>query len=158
EQDVLFRLDWSKLNMKSLAVKLAKEVDTERSQMLRLTLTEGKDFLTASEITAITETLAFDPVYATRSVMDIVPNPWVAREAIESLLQELALRGFDDDKLGNSSIYILEELRKWLQEQRDVLAEEQFMNDVAAEHIQFRLRADRQLWKMPAEIETGHSQ
>jgi type III restriction enzyme len=157
EQDVLFRLDWSKLNMKSLAAKLAKEVDAERSQMLRLTLTEGKDFLTASEITAITETLAFDPVYATRSVMDIVPNPWVARDAIESLLKELALRGFDDAKLGNSSIYILEELRKWLQEQRDLLAEEQFMHDVAAEHIQFRLRADRQLWKMPTEIETGHS-
>jgi type III restriction enzyme len=158
EQDVLFRLDWSKLNMKSLAVKLAKEVDAERSQMLRLTLTEGKDFLTTSEITAITETLAFDPVYATRSVMDIVPNPWVARDAIGGLLQELALRGFDDAKLGNSSIYILEELRKWLQEQRDVLAEEQFMTDVAAELIQFRLRADRQLWKMPAEVETGHSE
>jgi type III restriction enzyme len=158
EQDVLYRLDWSKLNMKSLAAKLAKEVDAERSQMLRLTLTEGKDFLTASEITAISETLAFDPVYATRSVMDIVPNPWVARDAIESLLKELALRGFDDAKLGNSSIYILEELRKWLQEQRDMLAEEQFINDVAAELIQFRLRADRQLWKMPAEIETGHSE
>ena len=158
EQDVLYRLDWSKLNMKSLAAKLAKEVDAERSQMLRLTLTEGKEFLTASEITAITETLAFDPVYATRSVTDIVPNPWVARDAIENLLRELASRAFDDAKLGNSSIYILEELRKWLQEQRDLLAEEQFMNDVAAEHIQFRLRADRQLWKMPTEIDTGHSE
>lgn len=158
EQDVLYRLDWSKLNMKSLAEKLAKEVDTERSQMLRLTLAEGTDFLTASEIKAIAETLAFDPVYATRSVVDIVPNPWVARGAIETLLNELGQRGFDEAKLGNSSIYILEELRKWLQEQRDLLAEEQFMKDVAAEHIQFRLRADRRLWKMPAEIETGHSE
>jgi type III restriction enzyme len=39
-----------------------------------------------------------------------------------------------------------------------LLAEEQFMKDVAAEHIQFRLRADRRLWKMPAEMETGHSE
>lgn len=42
-----------------------------------------------------------------------------------------------------------------MQEQRDSLAEEQFMADVAAERIQFRLRADRERWKMPKEIETG---
>ncbi|HET9364480.1 MAG TPA: DEAD/DEAH box helicase family protein [Candidatus Angelobacter sp.] len=158
EQDVLYRLDWSQLDMKELAEKLAKEVDTEKSQMLRLTLAEGSEFLTASEIKAVAETLAFDPVYATRSVVDIVPNPWVARAAIEELVAALLESGFDDAKLGSSSIYILEELRKWLLEQRDLLAEEQFMKDVAAEKIQFRLRADRELWRMPAEIETGHAE
>jgi type III restriction enzyme len=158
EQDVLYRLDWAKLNMKDLADKLAKEVDAEQSQILRLTLSEGADFLATKEIRAVAETLEFDPVYATRSVMDIVPNPWVARDLIELLLLGLRERGFDDAKLGNSSIYLLEELRKWLQEQRDLLAEEQFMKDVTAENIQFRLRADRTLWKLPMEVETGHSE
>jgi type III restriction enzyme len=58
--------------------------------------------------------IAFDPVYATRAVLDILPNPWVARRVIGDLLDGLRKRGFDDDKLGASSSYILEELRKWL--------------------------------------------
>jgi type III restriction enzyme len=156
ERDILYRLDWSKLDVKDLAEKLAKEVDAERSQMLRLTLAEGKEFLTVSEVKAISEVLSFDPVYATRSVVDIIPNPWVVRDVIETLMKALMKRGFDEAKLGNASIYILEELRKWIQGQRDLLAEEQFVADVTAERIQFRLRADRELWRMPMEIETGH--
>jgi type III restriction enzyme len=158
EQDILFRLDWSKLEMKDLAEKLAKEVDTQQSQTVRLSLVEGKEFLSAGEVKAIAEVLFFDAVYATRSIVDIIPNPWVARAAIETLTKELMKRGFDEAKLGNASIYILEELRKWMQEQRDLLAEKQFMTDVAAERIQFRLRADRELWKMPTEIDTTYAE
>jgi type III restriction enzyme len=158
EQDILSRLDWSKLRPEMLAGKLAQEVDGEKTRMIRLTLAEGEHFLTTSEVAAITEVLAFDPVYATRSIVDIIPNPWLAREVIGKLLTALAKRGFNETKLGTASIYILEELRKWVQEQRDLLAEKQFMDDVMAERIQFRLRADREPWKMPAEIETNREE
>jgi len=154
ERDVLGRVDWSLLDIEPLAEKLAKDVDAERSQMLKLTLADGEEFLSASEVQAIQETITFDPVYATRSVVDIIPNPWVARAAIEALLMMLKKRGLNDAKLGAASSYILEELRKWSQEQRDILAEKQFLADVEAERIQFRLRADRQLWRMPNDIET----
>jgi type III restriction enzyme len=155
EGDVLARLDWSILKVSALADTLAKEVNAERSQMLKLTLADGQEFLKATDEHFIQEAVAFDPVYATRSVVDIVPNPWVARSVIADLLSALRERGFDDDKLGASSSYILEELRKWLQQERDLLAEKQFMSDVAKEHIQFRLRVDRELWQMPKLIATG---
>jgi type III restriction enzyme len=154
DRDILYRINWSILNAKTLAETLAKEVDAARSQMLRLTLGKGDEFLSATEVQAVRETITFDPVYATRSVVDIVPNPWVARAIIDDLVKALRKRGFDDAKLGAASSYILEMLRKWVQEQRDVLAEKLFLSDVAAERIQFRLRADRQLWRMPTEIET----
>lgn len=158
EQDIVYRLDWSKLEPEALAGKLAQEVDAEKSRMIRLSLAEGDRFLSTTEIETITEILAFDPVYATRSITDVIPNPWRAREVIEGLLTALQKRGFDEAKLGTAAIYILEELRKWVQEQRDLLAEKQFMDDVAAERIQFRLRADRELWKMPTEMETGREE
>jgi type III restriction enzyme len=154
ERDVLAQLDWNQLDITSLAETLAGEVNTERSQMLKLTLADGEEFLKSSEVTAVLEPVAFDPVYATRSVVDIVPNPWVARRLIGELLQKLRERGFDDTKLGEASSYILEELRKWLLIQRDVIAEKQFIADVTGERIQFRLRADRKLWHMPKEIPT----
>jgi len=154
ESDVLYRLDWAALDVTQLAEKLAGEVNAERSQMLKLTLADGAEFLKATEVSAVQETVTFDPVYATRSVVDIVPNPWVARGIIEELLNALRVRGFDDVKLGAASSYILEELRKWLQQQRDLTAEKQFIADVMEERIQFRLRADREVWEMPKKIAT----
>lgn len=155
DRNVMYRLDWSLLDVKTLADKLAKEVNAERSQMLRLTLADGEEFLNSTEIKAVQEPLSFDPVYATRSIVDIVPNAWIARAVIDALLAALRKRGFDDAKFGAASRYILEELRKWLQEQRDALSEKQFLADVAAERIQFRLRADRQLWRVPIQIDTS---
>ena len=61
--------------MTSLANGLAKEVNAERSQMLKLTLADGQEFLKATHEQFLQEQIAFDPVYATRSVVDIVPNP-----------------------------------------------------------------------------------
>src|SRR5258708_29233112 len=66
------------------------------------------------------------------AVSETVVNPWIA-----NLLRLLDKRGFDEAKLGAASNYVLEELRKWLQQERDVLAEKQFMADVAEERIQF---------------------
>ena len=43
--------------------------------MIRLSLAEGDRFLSTTEIETITEILAFDPVYATRSITDVIPNP-----------------------------------------------------------------------------------
>ena len=156
ERDVLYRVDWSLLNVKSLAEKLAKEVEGERSQVLRLMFAAetATDFLEASRVQSVQELVSFDPVYATRLIIDLLPNPWVARTVIGDLLKILRRRGFDDAKLGAASSYILEELRAWLQQQRDILAEQLFMADVAQERIQFRLRADRTVWQIPREIET----
>jgi type III restriction enzyme len=158
ESDIIYRLDWTALDVTSLAEKLGGEVNVQRSQMLKLTLADGAEFLKTTEVGAIQEPIIFDPVYATRSVVDIVPNPWVARGVIENLLTALRERGFDDAKLGEASSYILEELRKWLQLQRDLAAEKQFIADVTEERIQFRLRADRELWKVPKEIPTDRAE
>lgn len=154
ERDVLYRLNWSQLDVNCLADTLAKDVEAERSRMIKLTLADGEEFLSTSEVQVVREPLSFDPVYATRSVVDVVPNPWVARAIIEGLIVALRKRGFDETKLSAASSYILEEVRKWLQEQRDCFAEKQFLADVSEERIQFRLRADRELWHLPTEIET----
>ena len=100
------------------------------------------------------EATSFDTVYATRLMVDILPNPWVARALIGELLAALRGRGLTDADLGGASGYILEELRKWLVKERDRLAETQFFGDVSAERIQFRLRADRAVWELPMALET----
>ncbi len=154
EEDVLFRLNWKALDLNPLVEKLSKAPTAEASYVVRVGIGTGKEWLEESGRQTVVEATSFDTVYATRLMVDILPNPWVARALIGELLAALRGRGLSDADLGGGSGYILEELRKWLVKERDRLAEAQFFGDVSAERIQFRLRADRAVWELPMALET----
>jgi type III restriction enzyme len=113
------------------------------------------DYWITTSREALTEIQSFDTVYATRLMVDVVPNPWVARALLGDLLRDLAGKGLTPEKIDGMASYILEELRKHLLSERDRLAEAEFHAGVAAERIQFRLRADRNLWQLPYEMTTA---
>lgn len=157
EQDILLGLDWSRIKVAELAEKIpADESHLAMTQVTQISVGDGSggEFFPTAPTRRVSEATVFDPVYATRIITDIVPNPWVARELVGDLLLRLKERGFDDAKLGDMSSFILEELRKFLISERDKLAEAQFVTYVASERVQFRLRADRHNWRMPYEMET----
>jgi type III restriction enzyme len=157
ERDVLLRLDWSSMTVNELAKKIPDDGShVVASQMTQISLADGAEgeFFPTAETRKLDEAARFDPVYATRMINDIVPNPWIGRKLIGDLITLLKGRGFDEVKLGGMSSFIIEELRKFLIKERDSLAEASFVSDVATEHIQFRLRTDTHNWKMPTEMET----
>ena len=161
ERDILFRLDWSLLRVDELATKIPNDGShVVASQMTSISMTDGKqgEFFATGATRQVDEGAAFDSVYATRMINDIVPNPWIGRQLVGSLLAKLRDRGFDQSTLGSMSSFIIEELRKFLIKERDQLAENSFTSDVANEKIQFRLRTDMQNWKMPSYIETDLSE
>lgn len=151
DQDILMQVDWSKVPIQSLIDSIPENTTLIKSQMTKITVVEdeGGEFFKSEPTTAIEEVSLFDPVYATRIVSDIVPNPWVARSMVGEVVKGLMSRGFDDKKIGYLSSFILEELRKHLIAERDKLAEQVFMEKVADQSIQFRLRTDTHNWKMP---------
>jgi type III restriction enzyme len=157
EQDVLQGIDWSGVDMSALAAKIPNDGShVEASQAARISMTDGSsgDFFDVTPTDRLEEKVSFDPVYATRIVTDIVPNPWMARMLVGDLLRHLHARGFDESALGAMSGFLLEELRRSLMTERDRLAEARFMADVAAGRIQFRLRTDRGNWRMPNDMDT----
>src|ERR1019366_525675 len=103
---------------------------------------------------SVNEAASFDPVYATRLMVDFLPKPWVARAIVGKLLAELRERGWSDESVRGASGFILEELRQWLILERDRLAEVRFREDVAAGRGQFRLRAGQTAWELPTALET----
>lgn len=156
EQDILMRLDWQGINVDQLADTLAENVHTAPTHVFRINFTnDPKKFIEQTAEISVSEKVVFDPIYATRIISDIVPNPWIARSFIGQLINRLKRRGFDEDKLGTMSSYILEELRKTLLKERDRLAEVLFMANVAIGKIQFRLRTDKHNWETPSTLETN---
>ena len=154
DQDILLQLDWVGLDMAALASRIPKDAHQTHTQLTKITVGEGASpFITAPTVEVMEATL-FDPVYATRIISDIVPNPWIGRALVEGYISHLRYRGFASQQMGALSGLLLEELRKFLLEQRDKLAEALFIEDVAANRIQFRLRTDKHNWRMPEAMET----
>lgn len=155
EQDILFEMEWSGLNVAELVKTMPDNMQCAERQMQRIHLVDKGDERIVSEAVGTTgEALLFDPAYAVRMIADIVPNAWVAREIVGNVEAGLRARGFDDAKLGEIAGLIFQEMRKWLDVKRTKMAEARFREDVAAGHIQFRLRTDGRNWKMPIETET----
>lgn len=156
EQDILMDVEWTKIDITPLVNLIPENITLIKSQMTQITLSDGTDgdFLKTAKAKAIDEISLFDSVYATRIIADIVPNPWVAHRLIGQIITGLKARGFDENKIGVLSSFILEEMRKYLISKRDDIAEEIFINKVADESIQFRLRTDAHNWTMPEHMWT----
>jgi type III restriction enzyme len=155
EQDVLFALDWEGLDPAPLVAKIPLGFNSAERQMRRIRLVDSGAERIVTDVTGQSgERLAFDPSYVVRMVADLVPNAWVAREIVGRLLDGLKLRGFTDERLGELHGLVVEELRKWLDGERDRMAEAHFRKEVAEGRIQFRLRTDANNWVMPAKTDT----
>lgn len=155
ETDVLAAIDWRGFDPIEIANRIPTNAQAAESQLQRIRLSDDGDELFLGEtVAANTEILAFDAAHAVRMISDLVPNPFVGREIVASLLDKLRLRGFDDDMLGQQASLIVEELRKGLDAERTARAEALFKTEVIEGRIQFRLRLDGENWRMPSTIET----
>ena len=154
EDDILFPLDWEALDVTTLVKRIPDNVSNAERQMQRIRLAESGDGIVSEASGASREKLVFDMAYAVRMISDIIPNAWWAREVVGRLMAGFSARGFSNEKLGELSGLIVEELRRWLEEERNRKAEALFRSEVAAGRIQFRLRADGRNWKMPFTAET----
>ncbi len=155
EHDILFELDWSAVDPAPLVAMIPDNAQSAERQMRRIRLADsGQERIVAEVAGQSGETLRFDSAYAVRMVSDIVPNPWIAREVVGRVLAGLTARGFDADKLGALAGLVIEQLRQWLDGERDRMAEAVFRAAVTSGRIQFRLRTDGQNWRMPFEAQT----
>ena len=86
EQDILFRLPWEKIRPDDGFIeRLKNATKTPDTRMVRIDLKDEpteKEFIETADVSIRPINETFDPVYAVRSVSDIIPNPWVAREVL----------------------------------------------------------------------------
>ena len=155
ETDILAAIDWRGFDATAIADTIPENAQPVANQLQRISLTETKEHFAQQTVSVLADGIVFDPSYAVRNISDIVPNPFVGRDIVESLLARLRARGFDADRIGQLGNLIIEELRKGLDKERASRAETLFREQVANGAIQFRLRLDGRNWKMPLAIETS---
>ena len=150
EADILYRLDWDQVSVAGVAEQVPADTRPAERHFVMIGFDPDPRKLidTDQEAQALLPQ-PFDAAYVTRAIVDIVPNPWVARGIVEKVLQSLRKKGFDDDRVAAVQGLMVQALRDHLEAERDRLAEELFMADVKTGLVQFRLRTDRNNWKMP---------
>lgn len=151
ESDLFPAVDWMACDADAIANDVPENGDAAASQMVRVRTGEGGKLVT-EEYAANTGLNAFDPAYAVRMLVDLVPNAYVARELVGRVLDRLEVRGFDADKIGRLSALIIDRLRKHLGRWRDDQAARIFAERLESGQIGFRIRGDGGDWIMPTEL------
>ena len=163
ETDILSRIPWPEYDPHPVAQTIPETSRAAEHQMQRIWLgKEGEDAVRSQSVVAgngqqaaaRNEFSAFDPVHATFQIADLVSNPFIGREIVGKILAALQKRGFADAFIGQVSQLIVEELRKDMRRWCDERAETFFKQEVDAQRIQFRLRADGKNWRMPFDLDT----
>jgi type III restriction enzyme len=98
--------------------------------------------------------LALDPVFLARHLIDIVPNPWVAYEFGKTVLDNLRKR-FPEKIVINNFVFIIEELRKHLADQKDRLAQQVFRDMISQDKMHFLVIANKLGYKLPKRKRTA---
>lgn len=125
EADILNGIDWSKIDTKEIAEKTLSNRQA-REQELTLGLSEEEQELLRETGRLETKgTLEIDEAFLARQLSDIVPNPWIAFDLGKHALKLLSEK-YDEETIAANFVFVIEELKKILDKERNRLAEEVF--------------------------------
>jgi len=152
DMDILRSIDWSLVNL-DYVLNLAldkkplvdSEVVVELSEDRKEVIREKKRSYGAFTSWQI------DKVFMTRQLLDIVPNPWIAHEMCDKTAKALASK-HGEKVVSYNLAYLIEELRKHLEKERDRLAETVFRDLIAEKTLWFFLIASKGGYRLPSRI------
>lgn len=153
EQDILSRVDWKKINLDQIHnMKLDAGEDEEVE--VRVSLSEDRNKLIEEEVIE-KETgggLKLNRDFIARQLLDIVPNPWVAFEISNKILSKF-IKVYSSKTLIKNLVFIIEELKKLLQQELDRLSKEVFDDLIKKDILRFMVVSKNLNFKIPQKIE-----
>lgn len=139
EADILSRVRWNEADVTplyKLELSLEEKRDVELRTGLAVELT-GFAKRVREEIAA-GGTVQFDFAHAAGHLLDVVPNPWIGYEFVERVFGKLLAKWKGKETVvANNLVFILEELRKRLDAERDRLAETVFNEMLGRDEMRF---------------------
>jgi type III restriction enzyme len=163
EMDIAARIPWEKVDLKPVmlqSLSMIENKDYEIGYTLsddKHRLVEGKDFRQLSE-----GGIRVDSVFMTRQICDIVTNPWQAHGFSKRVLTHFRESGKDREHnerlIANNFVYLIEELRKQLECEKDRLAEQIFQTMLKSDELRFLIIGNNFDWTLPKSIGVKASQ
>ena len=166
EADILSRVPWDDIDVSPLGgLQLGKA--TGRDVVLRANLTEGARILEKENADhggpengeasgGSTPGNGGDPVdyfFAASHLLDVVPNPWRGRDLARRTFEALLAR-YPADRVAANHVFVLEELRRRIERERDRLSRDVFRSLLESGTMRFLVvTEDIDFNRLPAKIE-----
>ena len=152
ETDLLRRVDWNIVKLDYIFnLALDKRPLVDREVVLELSDNKREVIREKKRAFETLTTWQIDTVFMTRQLLDIVPNPWIAHEICGKTVKALAKR-HGATVVSYNLAFLIEELRKHLESERDRLAEVIFRDLIAKKILWFFLIADKGGYKLPSRL------
>jgi type III restriction enzyme len=154
EADILSRIDWAQANFSAEQNLHLADVSTQDAEITVTLSGDTKSGLikeTGRKLEA-TKDSGVDKVFATRQLLEIIPNPWIAHQVVKDVIETLTRK----NSLGTvekNFVFIVQEIVKRAETERNRLAESVFNNLVREKNIRFLLLKDEVGYRLPSKIE-----
>lgn len=151
EIDILSEIDWESINIDEIK-NLSLQNKRNKEQEIALGLSdEEKELLKETGREEKTGTLEIDEVFLTRQITEIIPNPWYCFQIGEKAIKQL-LEKYERETVAANFVFIIEELKKILEKERNRLSEQVFRKMVADKKLCFFLITDKGGFELPSRI------
>ncbi|MBN9352018.1 MAG: DEAD/DEAH box helicase family protein [Chitinophagaceae bacterium] len=151
EADILNGIDWNKIDLKEIANKTLSGTQTKEQELTLGLSKEEKELLLETGRLETRGTLEIDEAFLARQLSDIVPNPWIAFDLGRQALRLLAKK-YDKEIIAANFVFIIEELKRILDKEKNRLAEEAFRNLLDQKKLFFFLLQDKGHHLIPTHI------
>ena len=169
EADILSRVPWDDIDISALGGLQLGEA-TGRDVLLRANLTETGRVLekehadrgdadnpeNGDTVGGLTRGNGDDPVdyfFAASHLLDVVPNPWRGRDLARRTFEALLAR-YPADRVAANHVFVLEELRRRVEMERDRLSREVFRSLLESGTMRFLVvMEDLDFNRIPAKID-----
>jgi len=152
EMDIAAQIPWEIVNLEpviGLTLSMSEEKDIEHVATLSDDI--KKVIEEKSTIELKEGGIRVDPVFMTRQICDIVPNPWRAHEFAQKVIAHFS-KNHDIKMIANNFVFIIEELRKQLELEKNRLSEEIFRQMLDSDQLRFLVIGEKFDFTFPKKI------
>lgn len=151
EMDILSRIDWSMVNFDGLMDISLSEIKAKEEKFTLKLSEDTKKLIETKEYLFGEGGLKIDNVFITRQILDLVPNPWIAFDMAKKVI-DIFLKKHDEQILANNLVFVIDELRKHLEKERDRLGELVFREQISKKAMFFFLLHGKGGYELPSRI------
>lgn len=148
--DILGNIDWDKIKLDGLKTISLSALKIKEQEIV-YGIGESEDVIVEHNRFERPGTLEIDEVFLARQILDIIPNPWIAYEIGKKALK-VFIKKDGIEKATSNFVFIIEEIKKLLEKERDRLAEGVFRELITNKRLFFFLLMGKGAFVIPNRI------
>jgi type III restriction enzyme len=156
EIDILSNIDWKQANITSIKDLSFSNLKQKDQELILNYTNDPKQIIIEKDRIQTNTSLKLDITFITKQIVDIIPNPWIAYEICSKCI-DLLKKENDITNIINNLVFIIEELKKILEKEKERLSYEVFNFMLKNKKFCFCLLTDKGGYELPSRIKIKSS-